>query len=72
MVWTPRSMTEQQEADLITAIRGVVEEIGVEEAQKFLRSYLLARKDRLLKAPKDNPARIKLEEILRNEEQGFE
>jgi hypothetical protein len=73
MVWTPDSMDERTEIALHDAARGIIAAIGQERARAMLDKLLLARKDVLLAtAEPDNPALIRLKELLNQQERGFE
>lgn len=73
MVWTPKSMDERTEISLYNAARSIVAAVGEERAREVLDKLLLARKDVLLAtAEPDNPALIRLKELLNQRERGFE
>lgn len=72
MVWVPESMDERTEAELRTALAEVARQVEPQQLQAVLEGFLLGMQDELLRADAENPARIRLEEILRKRERGFE
>lgn len=72
MAYTPDLLTEREEGELLGALTRAKEEMGADAYNAWADKLILQYKDYLLKNAKaDNPALIRLKELILIEEGGF-
>ncbi len=72
MTYTPDLLTEREEGELLGALTRAKKEMGADAYNAWADKLILQNKDYLLKNAKtDNPALIRLNELLLIEERGF-
>lgn len=72
MTYTPKLLTEQEEGELLGALTRARNEMGADAFREFADKLILKHKDYLLKnATPDNPALLRLRELMLIEERGF-
>jgi hypothetical protein len=72
MTYTPKHLTEQEEGELLGALTRAKAEMGVDAYNAWADKLILQSKAYLLKhATEDNPALIRLKQLILIEERGF-
>jgi hypothetical protein len=72
MTYTPKLLTEQEEGELLGALTRARDEMGVDAYNAWSDKLILQHKDYLLKnATPDNPALLRLKQLMLIEERGF-
>ena len=72
MTYTPDLLTEQEEGELLGALTRVKNEMGVDAYNAWADKLIMQHKAYLLKnAKEDNPALIRLKQLMLIEERGF-
>lgn len=73
MVWTPDSLTEREEGELLGALAAAAHEMGMDAYNEWADALILKNKAYLQKHAKpDSPALIRLNRLLLKQERGFE
>lgn len=72
MTYSPELLTEQEEGELLGTLTRLREKMGAEKYNAWADQLILQNKAYLLKHAKpDNPALIRLNELIRREANGF-
>lgn len=72
MAYTPKLLTEQEEGELLGALTRARNEMGADAYREWADKLLMEHKAHLLKnATLDNPALIRLKQLMLIEERGF-
>ena len=72
MTWTPDRLDEREEVELRSIAAKVLQQVGPERYRQLVDGLLLEHQDEILRSPEDNPARIRLVELLARRKMGLQ
>jgi len=70
--WTPELLDEREEVELKSLAKAVLRQVGQERYDEIVDNLLLSNQAEIMRGAPNNPARIRLEELLAKRDRGFE